>query len=354
MSHIQEASAKTKQAIGVPSQHDAREVIESLDDRSRKALEALTPEQQAQVLEDLNPATVRNYSAVVWSRIRSMGLSNQVREPTRSAIIRPESTNSLLALAPAETSPGLSGLQSDMREVIEHLDGRAKKQLEALSTQEQEEVLQDLNLASVRNPSAVVCSRIQSLGFGDKVKEAARLNVMPSRPVSMNPAMPALPGAIPGRLGAPVTGRLGGGVPGRLGGGVQGRLGGASGAIPGMLNAWQPQGVDMNQTRTRSFGQAFGGMEEASGADGCTMHLNNIPPNLSEQDLTEQVQLLSGFKGMRFLKACPPLKKHASAIVTFDSVEACTWGIQTLDGHLGLEAKSTSDNAKRARLEHLD
>lgn len=141
-----------------------------LDERAGPALAGLHQSHQAAVLEMVDVTRCRNLSAVIWSKIRTLGLAGVAggaptqrsalpvmptragSQPSMGFIASPPSAHTIAAVSAQAASLGL--------------DEGAQEALGRLSLSEQSMVLTSVNPGACRNPSAVVIKKIQQMRQG--------------------------------------------------------------------------------------------------------------------------------------------------------------------------------------------
>jgi len=129
-----------------------------VDETAAQALRELEPDLQQQIIEK-EMSNCRNPSAVLLSRIERArmeagGTKSRSRSPRRGG-----------------SGPSVSSDDVEAFIAMHGLDDRVSAELRSQTPSVQQQVLQDCDLESARNPSAVVFSRISSI----RNKESARL-----------------------------------------------------------------------------------------------------------------------------------------------------------------------------------
>jgi len=119
-----------------------------LDERAGPALDGLHPSHRAAVLEKVDVTKCRNPSAVIWSKIRALGLSGVAGGAQQQSGMG-------MATAPSQSV--------SVQAASLGLDDGAREALGRLSPSQQSMVLTDIKPEACRNPSAVVIKKIQQM-----------------------------------------------------------------------------------------------------------------------------------------------------------------------------------------------
>jgi len=127
----------------------------SVDGEAQAALQRLTPQQQEEILSQVEVSKTRNLSAFVWSRVKAMtpspkdGMSNSLESTDKA-----ELEEQPLAFEESEND-----LATELGIV---LDERCLAALRELPSDEQIRILEEVDPATTRNPSAFVWSRVKA------------------------------------------------------------------------------------------------------------------------------------------------------------------------------------------------
>jgi len=136
----------------------------NLDPGAMEALQKLGPEEQEAILAEVNPLACRNPSAVVITKIaemRSGGVKSRDRSRTPTPGFGMGAGTGMGA--PAKTTePGEIG-EVDEKAYTLNLDQGALEELSKLPMEHQQKILADVNPEVVRNPSAVVITKIHEM-----------------------------------------------------------------------------------------------------------------------------------------------------------------------------------------------
>lgn len=140
------AWSKVKQVKENPHELKMDYFKKAVDEKAMKALSELPEETQDAIVSDLDVTKVRNLSAVVWSKVKAalgMQTGGRIDAPRRASQTGAAESSDLAEMA---------GVQ---------LDSKCLDALRQLPVEEQRRIISEVDLTTVKNPSAFVWSKVK-------------------------------------------------------------------------------------------------------------------------------------------------------------------------------------------------